>query len=205
MALRTHVFKRGSSYYHRIRVPQQLRQIFGRDEFTRSLRTSNAGRAQIVGALLTRDFARLFRLIRREMTKFTKAEVEEFARALYARLLDEDAKDRYEPPSAFDWRKDAGASFRMEELAGEEDPDEFIKRSGRSAFELLKDDEDLLDLDYWQTTVKSRDYQETDLLVSMLLEGTGLAVERGSAEYTQLGINAARAFIAAKRVQAGCG
>ncbi len=55
----------------------------------------------------------------------------------------------------------------MEELADGEDPAEFIKRSGRSAFELLKDDEDLLDLEYWETTTKNRDFRETDFLVSM--------------------------------------
>ena len=167
MALRTHVFKRGPSYYHRIRVPQPLRQMFGRDEFTRSLRTSNAERAQIIGALLTRDVVRLFRLVKRDMNKFSQAEVEDLARALYARLLDQDTKDRYDPHSAFDWRKDFGSSERMEELADGEDPAEFIKRSGRSAFELLKDDEDLLDLEYWETTTKNRDFRETDFLVSM--------------------------------------
>lgn len=201
MTLATHVFRRGSSYYHRIRIPCSLRMVFGRQELVRSLKTSDPNLARLIGAKLSAALLKMFETVRQRMGDFSKAEIEDLAKGLYARLLGSDSEARYSTQKNLDWSKDEGVLWRLKQLtsAGQL-PEELERQNNLSLAELLKDDEDLLDLEYWEATVKNRDYEETDLLVSLLLDGTSIKVEQESEDYRQLGINAARALIAAKRV-----
>jgi integrase len=201
MSRQTHVISRGFRYYHRIRIPKSLKSLFKRSELIKSLRTSNAQDAHLLGSRLTSAILRLFQAVKLNMGILTTAEIEDLTRALYARLLEQDTQERFSPDTTDKWRRDPHSLMILEDLAEEgQSVDDVVAQSSFSAAEIVKDETDFLDLEYWETTVRNRDYQETDLLVPLLLEGTGIHIEPGTPEYRQLGINAARALIEAKKV-----
>jgi integrase len=196
-----HLLRRGARYYHRIRIPKDLTGIFGRLELVRSIRTSSRDEARAKGARVSYAVIQFFELIRRKMNMLSRSEVEDLTKAFYARLLEEDSRERLNPDQHLNAKKDARARFHLEEMAEPgETIDDVIARAPFSVAELVKDDEDFLDLDHWETTVANRDFRETDSLVPLLLEGTGLVIQKDSPQYRQLGLNAAKAIIEAKKI-----
>ena len=199
--LQTHVFRRGGTYYHRVRVPKDLRDSFGRAELQRSLRTCDHDTARLRGASFTHAIIALFGIVRRNMATLTPEEIEDLTKDFYARLISDDAHQRRSPDRALDWRKDERALFHLEEMADHGKTPEDVVTAGRfSVAEMVKDDEDLLDLDHWENVAKNREYEEGNSLVPWLLEGTKIKLDPNSDEFRQLRANAVRAFIEAKKV-----
>ena len=137
MTLVTNVFRRGGSYYFRVRVPGRFRALLARNELSRSLRTGDPPTARLRASLMSVLTNQLWRDLERAMSNKpvapTSTQVQSLIEQWLRAELNEDAYLRSAPDG--EWHDGVILEKRPE---GEDDaPIEFLDESGLRAFRAL--------------------------------------------------------------------
>ena len=99
-----HIQRRGKSgiWYARLRVPTDLAKAFGREEFSKSLKTADERTARKLARQVIADWERQFEDARRKPDLST-VDVETLARHYYLKRQQDDLQERDRKPTAAQW------------------------------------------------------------------------------------------------------
>lgn len=192
-----HIQRRGKSgiWYARLRVPTDLSKAFGKDEFSKSLKTTDERMARKLARQVIADWERQFEEARRKPDLST-VDVETLARHYYLKRQQDDLQERDRKPTAAKWEAMTHEAVTRMIAKSDQNP---AKLSDPTELLNLALDEiaslDLSNMHYEHRQIRLRDLRKHQVtrnyaLVSheaiALIEAMSLPIEIGSDEFNIL-------------------
>lgn len=193
MALLSNIFRRGSRYVYRVRIPARLIEQFGRIEIWRSLNTSDPSIARRRGIRVAAGLEQVWAIVQASIS-MKREEIDRLIQECFLEALRQDEAQRLMDTEGVSWREAGDWTKYLERFAGTLNVERHLLETGKADLHVIRDVANEVALGHAEIALKANNWRDADAAARHVLAATGNHLDPDSLEYRDFCMKLLRAM-----------
>lgn len=193
MPLQSNVFRRGSRYVYRVRVPVRLIERVGRIEIWRSLNTSDPLVARRRSSRVAAGLGQVWVVVE-AFGSMTRDEIDRLVQQCFLSTLREDEAQRLMDTEGVSWREAGDWTEFFERYLGAANVEKYLDDTGKPDLHFIRDAANEVALQESEAALRINNWRDAEAAAQHVLAVTGVNLDSNSLEYREFCLKLLRAM-----------